>query len=86
MQHSHQRPKNHSKVRNRAQRYHRKQKRKTTRQTKNRKPSISPHQPSDNQISQAHIDKAINPLSGLEIYLSISTQDKLVRIEALHAK
>ena len=45
-----------------------------------------PHQLSDNQIGQANLDEAIDPLSGLKIHASTSTQDKLARIEALHTK
>ena len=86
MQRSHQRHKNYSKARGCARRYHRKQKRKATRQSKNRKPSTPPYQLSDNQIGQANLDEAIDPLSGLEIHASTSTKDKLARITALHAK
>lgn len=41
---------------------------------------------SNYQIGQANLDEVINPLLGLKIYASTSSQDKLARIEVLYIK
>lgn len=57
-----------------------------TGQTENCKLSIFFYQPSDNKINQIHVVKIIDLVLGLEIYFSISKQDKLAKIEALYEK